>query len=114
MTARALPAPTEAEFQAAVIQLAETCGYQVMHVRRSVVRQGRWATATSISGWPDLTLLGHDRAIFAELKSERGRLTAEQKQVIALLRAAGLDARVWRPRDWKSIVETLTGGRSHG
>lgn len=103
---------SEAHFQQSVVQLAETCGWRVMHVRPSRVRGGRWATATSISGWVDLTLLGHDRAIFAELKSDRGRLTAEQKQVIALLRAAGLDARVWRPRDWKSIEATLTGGRT--
>ena len=104
---------TEAEFQQAVVHLAETCGWRVMHVRPSTVRDGRWATATSIPGWPDLTLLGHGRAIFVELKSETGRVSPEQRRVIDELRAAGLDARVGRPRDWHSIEETLTGGRRH-
>lgn len=106
------PAASEAEFQAAVVQLAETCGWTVMHVRRSVVRDGRWATATSIAGWPDLTILGHGQAIFAELKTDRGRLTADQRHVLDQLRAAGLDTRVWRPRDWASITDTLTRGRT--
>jgi hypothetical protein len=79
-----------------------------MHVRRSVVRAGRWATATSIPGWPDLTLLGHGQLIFAELKTDRGRLSGEQVGVIAALRAAGQDARVWRPDDWPEIERTLT------
>jgi len=107
-----LPAPSEADFQATVVQLAETCGWQVMHVRRSVVREGRWATSTSIPGWPDLTIVGHGRLIFAELKSETGRLTTEQRHVLGELRRAGQDARVWRPGDWLEIETTLTRGRT--
>lgn len=112
MTARTLPAPREHEFQAAVVQLAETCGWRTMHVRPSRVRGGRWATATSIPGWPDLTILGHGRVLFVELKADRGRLSADQRQVLDELRAAGQDARVWRPTDWREIEATLTGGRT--
>lgn len=112
MTARPLPAQREDEFQATVTQLAETCGFRVMHVRRARVRGDRWATATSIAGWPDLVILGHGRALFVELKSERGRVTDEQSALLAELRDAGLDARLWRPSDWPSIEATLTGGRT--
>lgn len=111
MTPRPVPGPTEAEFQDAVVELARICGWEAMHVRRSRVRGDRWATATSIAGWPDLVLLGHGRALFVECKSERGRLTLEQRRVIGLLRDAGLDVRVWRPSDWREIEATLSGGR---
>jgi hypothetical protein len=103
---------TEAELQTLVVDLAHTYGWRVMHVRPSRVGEERWATATSIPGWPDLTLLGHGRALFVELKSEKGRLRPEQLEVIALLRAAGLDARVWKPSSWLEIEATLTGGRT--
>lgn len=105
-------ATTEAELQQLVVDLAHTCGWKSMHVRPSRVGEDRWATATSIPGWPDLTLLGHGRALFIELKSEKGRVRPEQVEVIALLRAAGLDARVWRPSSWPEIEATLTRGRT--
>lgn len=108
MTPRPLPRTTEAEFQNAVIHLALLAGWQVMHVRASISRGGRWATTTSIPGWPDLVILGHHQALFIELKSERGRLTNEQSQLLDQLRDAGLDARCWRPADWDEITATLT------
>jgi hypothetical protein len=62
------------------------------------------------SGWPDLVLLSsrHKRALFAELKTERGKLSAPQVQVLELLHACGFETRVWRPSDWAAIVEELT------
>lgn len=104
-------AQTEAQFQQAVTELAEVLGYQVLHVRRSVVRSGRWATATSVAGWPDLTIWGHGRFLLAELKSDRGRLSAAQEQVIDSLRGCGLDVHVWRPADWPEIENTLRSDR---
>lgn len=50
-------------------------------------------------GWPDLTILGRGE-IFAELKSQRGQLTREQRQVGYRLQAAGLRFVVWTPADW--------------
>jgi hypothetical protein len=105
-------ATTEAELQALVVDLAHLHGWKSMHVRPSRVGGDRWATATSIPGWPDLALLGHGRALFIELKSETGRLSTEQREVIGHLRAAGLDARIWRPGSWAEIEATLTGGRT--
>jgi hypothetical protein len=42
-----------------------------------------------------------------EIKAEGGRLTPEQRDVLASLRAAGIDARTWWPKDWDEIVRTL-------
>lgn len=101
---------TEAEFQAQVIGLAEMRGWQVMHVRRAVAgRKGKWLTPTSLAGWPDLVLFKPGRGIlYRELKTDRGRVSADQVAVLGALTAAGGDAGVWRPRDWPVIADTLT------
>ena len=57
---------TEAQFQAAVIQYAELKGWMVYHTHDS---------RGSRPGFPDLTMVRDGVLIFAELKSERGRLT---------------------------------------
>ena len=54
------------------------------------------------AGWPDSTIIGAGKVIFRELKSEYGRLTAEQKLVGERLKAAGAEWNVWRPRHWIS------------
>jgi hypothetical protein len=100
-------AQSEADFQTAVVQLATTCGFMVNHTRRARVRGGRVATPTSVDGWPDLEILGHGRIIYVECKAERGTLSAAQRHVLDELERAGLDVRVWRPRDWPSIEATL-------
>jgi hypothetical protein len=37
--------------------------------------------------------------LFRELKTQRGRVTAEQREWLHALLAAGQDAGVWRPED---------------
>lgn len=109
----AAPVISEASWQAQVIELAELHGWSVMHVRRSKVRDDQWATATSIPGWPDLTMwrptpAGDGDLIFAELKADRGRLTDDQSHVLGDLLAAGQEVHVWRPKDVDAVVERLT------
>ena len=93
---------SEAVFQAQVVELARILGWTVNHTRRSIGKGQKWTTATSVVGWPDLTLIGHGRALYRELKSERGKLTPEQVAVLQLLRVNGQDAEVWRPSDLDS------------
>ena len=100
--------PTEADFQATVVELATFAGWRIMHVRRSTERGNRWVTSTSISGWPDLTIWKPGRLLFAELKTESGRLTKHQRDVLQSLAEAGADVRIWRPSDWPEIESTLT------
>jgi len=107
---------SESDFQQAVVELARLCGWRAMHVRRSVGRRrggAGWQTTTSVVGWPDL-FLWHPRSgrvVVAELKSEKGRLTVEQRGVLDELEGCGLDTRVWRPADWPEIEKVLTEGR---
>lgn len=100
---------TESEFQAQVVQLAELCGWRTNHTYRSASRRdgGGWRTATTCIGWPDLLLWRPDQFLAVELKAEKGRLTVEQRDVLASLRAAGIDARTWFPKDWPEIEQTL-------
>lgn len=104
---------TEQAWQQQVIQLAETLGWRTMHVRRSVVRQGQWATATSVSGWPDL-VLWHEtqqRVLYAELKTDKGRVRRDQDLILMSLARAGAEALVWRPRDLAEVTRILQGAR---
>ena len=104
---------TEAELQAAVIDLGTLLGWRVMHVRRSRVRDDRHATATSIAGWPDTFFFHPDRGehFVAEMKSARGQLRPEQRDVLADLEASGVEVHVWRPKDWDAIEARLRGAR---
>jgi hypothetical protein len=61
----------------------------------------------SKKGWPDLVIAGPDRVIFVELKSEKGRVTAEQQDWLDTLASAGAVVKVWRPADWPEIERTL-------
>lgn len=103
----------EATFQAQVVELAHLLGWEVLHVRRSIGRGNRWTTTTSVKGWPDLFLWHPRHGVLArELKTDdpRSQPTPEQVQVIASLCAAGIDAGVWRPRDFgDEIPSTLNG-----
>jgi len=47
-----------------------------------------------------------------ELKSETGRPTAAQVDVLDSLRAAGMEVHLWRPSDWPTVQAVLTEHRS--
>lgn len=100
---------TEASFQQQVIDLARSLGWRHNHTRRTIGRGKKWVTATSVVGWPDLTLWSErqHRLIFAELKTDRGRLSDDQAAVLASLERAGQEVAVWRPADLDQIARTL-------
>jgi hypothetical protein len=105
---------TEAQFQEQVTDLAAICGWRWNHTRRSIGKGRRWTTATSIKGFPDLLLWHpeHGGLLLVELKTDKGALTTEQDDVLESLRKAGVDARVWRPRDFEDeIYPKLTAHR---
>lgn len=89
---------TERQFQAQVIRLARLCGWRV---------QFHWSERHSPAGWPDLALWRGSRFLLAELKTERGRVSAAQQRTIEELRECGLEVHLWRPSQWDMIVETL-------
>lgn len=115
-TPRALldSAISEKAFQAQVIQLAALHGWLCYHT---------FDSRRSAAGFPDLVLVRDGRVIFAELKTERGKVSAHQRQWIdALLtttRATWLygapdgvvSVYVWRPSQWNAIEATLATRR---
>jgi len=60
-------------------------------------------------GFPDIVLAQRNRPLWiVELKSLRGRMTAQQSVWIDTLRAAtGVRAEVWRPDDFDRICALL-------
>lgn len=88
----------EKEWQRQVVDVAHLFGFRVYHP---------WLSIRSEKGWPDLALFRPGRFLLAELKTEKGKLTASQESMIADLRAAGVEVHVWRPADLDRVVEVL-------
>ena len=101
MRTTAIAQMTEQELLDCVVELSHVLGFKVAHFRAARTANG-WRTpvAADGAGWPDLTIVGRGRVIFAELKAERGRTSDEQKDWLAWLCDAGATATVWRPSDW--------------
>lgn len=96
------------EFTPAVVRLAAAAGWLVDHPRPALRPSGRMSTAImGHKGRPDL-LMVRERLLLVELKSAKGRLTREQSEWLRRCEAAGVEAYVWRPSDWATIVLTLT------
>lgn len=98
----ALPAITEKQFQAQVLELARLYGWRWYHTHDS---------RRSPAGFPDLVLVHPRRMVvlFVELKTDRGRLRSEQFNWICDLRCAGAEAVTWRPKFWPEIERVLSG-----
>ena len=103
---------TEAEHLEQVKAVALTCGWRLYHT---------FDSRRSAAGFPDLVLVRPPRVIFAELKSEKGRLDTRQRYSPRTGRALpnqkdwkdafescpGVDYYLWRPSDWDSILGVL-------
>lgn len=93
---------TEAQHQSAILELAQLTGW-----RWYAVPDSRRCPA----GWPDLVLVKGDRIIFAELKTDKGKLRRTQEDWLdALSQVREVTVRIWRPGDWPEI-ERMLGGR---
>lgn len=100
---RAVLAPelvTERAWQAWVIDLARLCGWRCFHP---------FDSRRSEPGWPDLVLARPATAeiLFVELKSERGKVTAEQGWWLAALETCGCTVHVWRPSHAEQVITAL-------
>lgn len=83
-------------------KILELCGWyhlKVFHVYDSRKSAG--------PGFPDLVITGPGGTLFAELKSDKGRVSLNQEEWIDALRQSGQHAVVWRPTDWAVIQHTL-------
>jgi hypothetical protein len=88
---------SEKEWQSQVISLARLLGWSWFHTHDS---------RRSPAGFPDL-VLWRERVVFAELKTDTGRLTPEQRDTIATMAEAGVAVHLWRPRDFDEVKAVL-------
>lgn len=88
-------AMSEQDLHKAVTDMASAYGLLWWHDNDS--RRNR-------AGLPDLLIVGKRKAVWVELKAEKGRFRPAQQIWLAALTAAGHDVRVIRPSD-------LLGGR---
>lgn len=95
---------TEAQFQAAVLDLARLRKWIYYHT---------YDSRHSPAGFPDLVLVRATRIVFAELKTNRGRVSVAQSvwlralQVLEATTAGAVSVHVWRPADWGTIERIL-------
>ena len=96
------PYISEKRLLAAVRELARVSGWLCYHTHDS---------RRSEAGFPDLVLARGGRVVFAELKSERGRLRPEQRVWLDALAEAEHEVHLWRPADWENgKIASVLGG----
>ena len=96
---------TEKAWQQQVLEVSTLCRWQHFHV---------FDSRRSDPGWPDLVLVREPELLVAELKTDRGRLTVEQARWLERLVACGVEAHVWRPRDFDEMWQRLSTGARIG
>ena len=90
---------SERNLQARILEAARALRWLPFHV---------FDSRRSQPGFPDLVLVRPPRLIFAELKSAKGRITAEQQQWLDLLsQIPGVEIFVWRPADLQDAIGIL-------
>ena len=62
----------------------------------------------SVPGFPDIVALRGPRLFVAELKTETGRVSREQRAWLEAFELAGVPAHLWRlPADWAKVGTVL-------
>lgn len=104
-------AVSETDFLSTVVEYAQIRGWLVYHHIPGMNRRGRWGShVQGHRGFPDLVLARDGVVVFAELKTEKGRLsTVQEAWLEELTQPASLWRHVfcWRPSDWPRIEEVL-------
>jgi hypothetical protein len=101
---------TEKELRETLVRAARNFGWRVYFT---------WSSMHSPAGFPDLCMVKGDRLVFAELKTEKGKVTPEQQAWLDALEACRLGAQervtqghapevyVWRPADLDAAYRVL-------
>lgn len=94
-----LGAMTERELSQALVNAARTMGWKVYRT---------WNSINSPKGFPDLTMVRNSRLIFAELKTDSGKVTPDQEEWAGALVASGrCEYYLWRPADLEAAYKIL-------
>ena len=95
------PTVSETQFLKSVVSVAEDGGWLVYHT---------YDSRRSQAGFPDLVMTQAGRTIFAELKSEKGRIkSSQQRWLDELEKTGGVEVFLWRPSDMDDVVKKLMG-----
>lgn len=105
---------TEKAWQAQVLTLARMFQWKPWHDQATNAPRACPHCKTPLHlprndpGWPDLFLLRGDTLVIAELKSDRGSTTPEQRDWLKAFRAVRrIAVFVWKPRDVDQITKVL-------
>lgn len=95
----------EKALQQAVIDLAHTLGWSVVHFPAAQGANGVWRTglAADAKGWVDLVLV-RERVIYAELKGTGGRIRPDQDIWRERLVNAGQEYYLWTPKSYPTLI----------
>lgn len=94
---------TEAQLQAAMLDIARLHRCLVHHCRPARQADGSWRTPIQgDAGFPDLVIVGEGGLLVRELKSEGGQASPMQASWMRLLTGARVDVATWRPSDLRS------------
>src|SRR5688572_30665662 len=99
---------SERDWQRQVTDAAELFGWTWAHFRPAMTSKG-WRTPVSGpmgAGFPDLIMVRGGELILAELKSQDGQLTPDQRDVLEILGRA-VPVYTWRPADLPAVLEAL-------
>jgi hypothetical protein len=100
-------AMTENDWLTWVVDVAKLHGWRVGHFRPARTVKGWRTPVQGDKGFADLVLARAGVVLVAELKTDRGRLTPDQRAWLAALGPVGV---VWRPRDRDLVLATLRNG----
>lgn len=90
---------TEKELRQSIVRAAREFGWRVYFT---------WSSMHSPAGFPDLTMVRNSRLIFAELKTDSGKVTPDQEAWMTALRTSGrCEVYLWRPTDLEDAYKLL-------
>ena len=94
---------TERDWQRTITEMAQAFGWRVYHP---------WTSIHSEAGFPDLVMVKPEVVLFAELKSDRGKLTPSQVSWLAELQRcySVVLGGVWRPCNAAAVEGLLRWG----
>lgn len=95
----------EARFQRDVEALMELFGWRWYHAPANKPVNGHVQNIRA--GFPDLCAARGTRLIFAELKTQTGRVGPGQEEWLAALARTGAETYLWRPSDMLYIRDIL-------
>lgn len=104
----------ETAWQDQVLGLADLGGWATFHPghgghgsRHDGTHRPTLMQTKTGKGFPDLILVRGPDLLIRELKTDKGRLSPEQRVWIGRLEAAGVDVAIWRPKDINEVRERL-------